>query len=147
MTDMVANRRDTFALLDRLRLRECPLPEQMLICDTTQKVADYWRLYVGTNPHYNPECECCVVLMLNTRRRAKGHRLLTIGTLDTLLVHLREVFRGAIIASPAAIVLIHNSCVAAQKLCYVTSRIICSACLAALTFLRLPRRKECYGFA
>lgn len=89
-------------------LRECPLPEQMLICDTPQKVADYWRLNVETNPYYNPECECFVVLMLNTRRRAKGHQLVTIGTLDTILVHPREVFRGAIIASAAAIVLIHN---------------------------------------
>jgi len=30
------------------------------------------------------------------------------GTLDTLLVHPREVFRAAIVASAAAIVLMHN---------------------------------------
>src|SRR5687768_5219536 len=38
----------------------------------------------------------------------KGHQLLTMGTMDTLLVHPREVFRGAIIAGAAAIVLMHN---------------------------------------
>jgi DNA repair protein RadC len=48
------------------------------------------------------------VLMLNTRKRVKGHQLLTIGTMDTLLVHAREVFRGAIIAAAACIVVIHN---------------------------------------
>ena len=38
----------------------------------------------------------------------KGHQLLTIGTLDTILVHPREVFRCAIIAAAAKIALIHN---------------------------------------
>jgi DNA repair protein RadC len=38
----------------------------------------------------------------------KGQQLVTIGTLDTLLVHPREVFRGAVIAAASAIVLMHN---------------------------------------
>jgi DNA repair protein RadC len=48
------------------------------------------------------------VLLLNTRRRVKGHQLVTIGTLDTILMHPREVFRVAIIAAAAAIVIMHN---------------------------------------
>jgi DNA repair protein RadC len=32
----------------------------------------------------------------------------SIGTLDTILVHAREVFRGAIIAAAAAVVVMHN---------------------------------------
>jgi DNA repair protein RadC len=91
-----------------LALRDCPVPEEMLMCDTPEKVADYWRLHVATSPYFNPECECFVVLLLNTRRRVKGHQLLTIGTMDTILVHAREVFRAAIIAAAAAIVIVHN---------------------------------------
>ena len=49
-----------------------------------------------------------VVLLLNTRKRVRGHQVLTIGTMDTLLVHPREVFRAAVIASAAAVVLMHN---------------------------------------
>jgi len=89
-------------------LRECPLPDAMKVCDTPQTAADYWRLNVATNPYFNPDCECFVVLMLNTRRRVKGHQLVTIGTMDTLLVHPREVFRGAVIAAASAVVLMHN---------------------------------------
>lgn len=89
-------------------LRECPLPESMQICDTPDKAADYWRATVTTCPYFNPECECFVALLLNTRRRVKGHQLISIGTLDTLLVHPREVFRGAIIAAAAAVVIMHN---------------------------------------
>ena len=46
--------------------------------------------------------------MLNTRRRVKGHQLVSIGTLDTILIHPREVFRLAIMTCASAIVLIHN---------------------------------------
>ena len=91
-----------------MSLRDCPVPSEMLVCETPQQVADYWRLHIATTPHFNPECECMAVLMLNTRKRVKGHQLLTIGTMDTLLVHAREVFRGAIIAAAACIVIIHN---------------------------------------
>jgi DNA repair protein RadC len=89
-------------------LRECPSPESLLVCETPEQVADYWRLNIATNPYYNTECECLAVLMLNTRRRVRGHQFLTLGTMDALLVHPREVFRAAVIASAAAIVLVHN---------------------------------------
>ena len=36
-----------------------------------------------------------VVVLVNTRRRIQGHHLVATGTLDTLLVHAREVFRLA----------------------------------------------------
>ncbi len=80
----------------------------MQICDTPQKAVQYWSAHVPSTPHFNPECECFVVVFLNTRRRVKGHQLISIGTLDTLLVHPREVFRCAIVVASAAIVLMHN---------------------------------------
>ena len=91
-----------------MSLRDCPVPSEMLVCETPKQVVDYWRLHIATAPHFNPECECLAVLMLNTRKRVKGHQLLTIGTIDTILVHPREVFRCAIIAAAASIVVIHN---------------------------------------
>jgi DNA repair protein RadC len=89
-------------------LRECPTPESLQLCDTPQKVADYWRLHVPTHPYFNAECECLVVLMLNTRRRVKGHYLVSIGTQDTILIHPREIFRLAILTAAAAVVITHN---------------------------------------
>src|SRR5213078_1885975 len=89
-------------------LRECPTPESLQLCDTPDKAAEYWRLHVATHPHFNPECECFAVLMLNTRRRVKGHQLVSIGTMDTILIHPREVFRLAIMTAAAAIVIMHN---------------------------------------
>ena len=91
-----------------ISLRECPTPEDMQLCDTPDRAANYWRTHIVENPYFNPECECFVALMLNTRRRIKGHYLVSIGTMDTILVHPREVFRLAIIASASALVLGHN---------------------------------------
>ena len=130
-----------------MSLRECPVPSEMLVCETPRQVVDYWRLHIATAPHFNPECECMAVLMLNTRKRVKGHQLLSIGTMDTILVHPREIFRCAIIAAAASIVVIHNLCVAAHKLCYVKLRVMCSCRLAGLALLGLSGRKECHGFA
>src|ERR1039458_9662373 len=89
-------------------LRECPTPDQLQYCDTPDRAVEYWRMHIAPSPEFNPECECLVVILLNTRRRVRGHQLLTIGTMDTLLVHPREVFRAAVIAGAAAVVLMHN---------------------------------------
>jgi len=67
-------------------------PGKTPMCDTPAKAADYWRLHIPAHPHFNPDCECCVVLMLNTRRKVKGHYMVATGTQDTLLIHPREVF-------------------------------------------------------
>ncbi len=89
-------------------LRECPTPDLLQQCDTPDRAADYWRLHVMANPYFNPDCECFAVLLLNTRRKVKGHQLVSIGTLDTILIHPREVFRLAIVTAASAIIVMHN---------------------------------------
>lgn len=48
------------------------------------------------------------VVLLNTRRRLISIEKISKGTLDTILVHPREVFKLAIAANASAIVLVHN---------------------------------------
>jgi DNA repair protein RadC len=48
------------------------------------------------------------VVLLNTRRRLIDLVSISQGTLDTILVHPREVFKPAIAANAAAVVLVHN---------------------------------------
>jgi DNA repair protein RadC len=76
--------------------------------DTPEKLVDYWRGFIEKNPYHNPDAECFVVVMLNTRRKIKGHHVVTHGTKDTLLVSPAEAFRAAVIANAAAVVLMHN---------------------------------------
>ena len=48
------------------------------------------------------------VLLLNTRKKLIRVEEISQGLLDTLLVHPREVFRAAIVANAAGILLVHN---------------------------------------
>ena len=52
--------------------------------------------------------ETLQVLLLNTRHKLIRVDEITDGTIDTLLVHPREVFKAAIAANAAAVVLAHN---------------------------------------
>ena len=47
-------------------------------------------------------------VLLNTRRRLIRTERISQGTLDTILVHPREVFRAAILANAHALILVHN---------------------------------------
>jgi DNA repair protein RadC len=109
------------AFLLAQRLSKEAYPESPLL-DTPERVADLLR---EDNRLYT--VENFQVVFLNTRRRLIGRQNLSQGTLDTLLVHPREVFLAAIKAQAAAIVVVHNLCAAAHRLCYVTHRCMCSA--------------------
>lgn len=89
-------------------LRECPTPAGIQLCETPEQAAAYWNLHVKNHIYFDPERECLVVLILNTRRRIKGHYLVSIGTMDTILCSAREIFRLAILASAHSIMLAHN---------------------------------------
>ena len=54
------------------------------------------------------EVETFQILLLNTRRRLIRIEKISQGTLDTILVHPREVFKLAISANAASVVLVHN---------------------------------------
>ena len=74
------------------------------LLDTPDAVADLMREEARLR-----NAEVFQVLLLNTRRRLIGKPAkIADGTLDTILVHPREVFRPAIEATAAAVVLVHN---------------------------------------
>lgn len=89
-------------------LRDCLPPDEMQFCDCPASAVNYWRRNIQNAPHFDPERECLVVLILNVRRRIKGHVLQSIGTNDTMLLRLCEVFRAAVIAAGMAIIILHN---------------------------------------
>lgn len=88
-------------------LREFPERDNAL-ADTPDSAAAYYRAHIPQSTGFRADVENFCVLLINTRRRIKGHLVISNGTLDTLLVHPREVFRPAFIAAAAAIILIHN---------------------------------------
>ena len=77
-------------------------PEAPML-DNPQSIADLLR---EENRAYH--VECFQVVLLNTRRRLIKVETVSQGTLDTILVHAREVFKSAISASASALILVHN---------------------------------------
>jgi DNA repair protein RadC len=73
------------------------------LLDSPERIADLLR---EDNRAY--EVETFQVLLVNTRRRLIAIERISKGTLDTILVHPREVFRHAIAANAAAVILAHN---------------------------------------
>ena len=73
------------------------------VLDNPAAVVELMREQFRQNP-----VETLYVLLLNTRRRLIRWQPAAQGTLDTILVHPREVFRAAIAANAAAVVLVHN---------------------------------------
>ena len=73
------------------------------LLDTPERIADLLR---EDNRLYG--VEQFQVVLLNTRRKLIRIERISQGTMDTILVHPREVFRAAITANASAIVLVHN---------------------------------------
>jgi len=73
------------------------------IMDCPEKISQFLREDV--RPY---RTEAFKVILLNTRRALIRVVDLASGTLATLLVHPREVFRAAIESNAASIVLVHN---------------------------------------
>ena len=92
-----------------LTLRETAEP--LALGDTPQAIYDYWLAHIASFERHNGDIESAYGFPLSTRRKILGHFIISQGTLDTLLIHPREVFRPAIpaiLANAAAIVLAHN---------------------------------------
>jgi DNA repair protein RadC len=79
------------------------LHQESPLVDTPDRVAELLR---EDNRFY--EVENFQIILVNTRRRLIRVEQISKGTLDTLLVHPREVFKLAITSGAAAIILVHN---------------------------------------
>ena len=89
-----------FALARRM---EQERREDSPVLDNPETVVNFMR---ETNRLLN--VESFQVLLLNVRKKLIRAEKISQGLLDTLLVHPREVFRAAIAANAAGLVLVHN---------------------------------------
>ena len=92
--------KSAFTLAHRMALE---IRTETPLLDSAEKIAHLLR---EENRHY--EVERLQVVSLNTRRRLVRVDHVSQGLLDTVLAHPREVFRFAIQANAAAVVIVHN---------------------------------------
>ena len=90
-----------------MRLQDAQ-PRDNSTMETPEQVVTYLRGMLSNSVMYRPDVENFIIVHLSTRKKPIGLEVVGTGTLDTLLVHPREVFKSAIIANSAAILMAHN---------------------------------------
>ncbi len=98
--DKAVTLKAAFELARRMALE---LHGESPLLDEPDKVADYLR-----EDFRHDQVERFVLLLLNTRRRLIRQESISQGTLDSTVVHARDVFKPAILANASAVVLVHN---------------------------------------
>jgi DNA repair protein RadC len=73
-----------------------------------EDIATIYKRDVASRPEYDPEVEQFTVILLDTRNTVKAAHIVSKGTLNSSIVHAREVFRTAIACNAAAVILAHN---------------------------------------
>jgi DNA repair protein RadC len=67
------------------------------------------EVFEAFRSHFEPlDREQFVTVILDGRNQVVGFNVVSTGTLTSSLVHPREVFKAAILANAAAIILVHN---------------------------------------
>jgi DNA repair protein RadC len=92
--------KSAFTLAQRMAAE---LHHESPILDNPERIANLLR-----EDNRLREVEHFQVVLLNTRRKLIRVEPISQGTLDTILVHPREVFKLAISANASAVVLVHN---------------------------------------
>ena len=88
-----------FQVAKRIEASKGTLAEKL---DAPQKVWDFVR------PRFPHDREACIVLALNRRNRLLRAVEISVGTATSALMHPREVFKVALSASAAAVIVCHN---------------------------------------
>jgi DNA repair protein RadC len=91
-----------------ITIREMPLPDDLICCDTPDQAVKYWDQFIATSPEFSPDVGSLYVLHLNTRLRATSHTRVSLGTVNEMISTAREVFRAAIVNNAYGIVIMHN---------------------------------------
>lgn len=78
------------------------------VLDHPEAAVRYWNDCIVPSVEFDPEVENAAVVLLDTRRRALGHDIISKGSISDCIVTPAAVFRTAIVANAKHVLLIHN---------------------------------------
>src|ERR1051326_124399 len=91
------------------RFRDSPEQIPELACKSKITINSPHNLFTSYQSLFKDQVrERFVVFWLTSANRVIGFEIITEGILNSSLVHPREVFRGAIVATSASIIIAHN---------------------------------------
>ncbi len=122
------------------------------LIETADDIARLWPRTIGSAPWYDDQKEHLVVFLVDTQNRLKSYALVTIGSLNETIFSFREIFRPAIAAAAAKIIVAHNhpsgSSAPSVLDSAMTRRLVCAGEVVAISVLDhvIIGAKDCYSF-
>ena len=107
----VKTKRKEYTSLSRLRVRVLMVREDTLPSTPTitiQSPRDIFRVITAETDLIDLDREAIYSLFLDARNKILGIEEVSVGTLNSTLVHPREVFKGAILIGAAGLIIAHN---------------------------------------
>lgn len=99
----------SYKTLHTIKYKFCDIQESYPLAAKIERITEPDILYNNFKFLFENEVkEKFAVFWLNTQNKVIGYEIVSEGTLDSSVVHQREVFRGAIIASCKSIIIAHN---------------------------------------
>lgn len=100
--------KNTF-IVKELKIKYSQKKVSNLKFDTEKNLTTPENVWKYTKDYFeNETVESMLVLFLNTQNKITGYHVVSKGTLDSSIVHPREVFKGAILSNCNNIILVHN---------------------------------------
>jgi proteasome lid subunit RPN8/RPN11 len=78
------------------------------LCNTPEIATRLWHEHVTTAPWFDSEKECLVLFALNARNECRHLFLVSIGTVNEVLAHPREILRPLVMSAAFAFIALHN---------------------------------------
>ena len=130
-------------------VRESHVSSEYKVVSSSKESAAIVRTMLGNNDR-----EEFVVLLLDAKHKISAVHSVSVGTLTLSLVHPREVYKAAILANSAAIIMAHNhpsgDCTPSQEDKVLTKR-LCDAGkilgIAVLDHIVLGEEDQYFSFA
>lgn len=89
-------------------ISEQSLPYNLAAMDTPEKCHEMWHQAVAASPDHEPEKECLVVFLLNTRLAPFAWHRVSLGSCSETSAHAREILRPVIAGNAHGFVIMHN---------------------------------------
>lgn len=73
-----------------------------------EEIEKFWQTYIATSDIFEENKEFLIVIPVNTKLRAIGWNVVSIGSVNESIAHPREILRPVILSGAYGFALIHN---------------------------------------
>lgn len=105
MKNAISNTVNSINIYKLKMVREDSVPYEKMLIISPENIASF--AWDAMKLHEEPE-ENFIIVCLNTKNKIVGVHIISIGNLNSSIVHPREIFKAAMLNNAAGIICLHN---------------------------------------